>query len=146
MYNMKIIVCTGGFDPVHAGHINYLKHARSLGDKLIVGLNSDEWLVRKKGQAFMPFEHRAAVLSAIKYVDEVVAFDDSDDTACKLLEELKTSYSYAEIIFANGGDRTAANIPETRIKDVMFKFGIGGDNKQGSSSEFLQRWKPRTHD
>lgn len=143
---MKIVVCTGGFDPLHAGHVNYLKDARSLGDKLVVGLNSDAWLVRKKGQAFMPFEHRAAVLSAIKYVDEVMAFDDGDGSACKLLEELKTSYSYAEIIFANGGDRTATNIPETAVKDVVFRFGIGGDNKQGSSSDFLQKWKTNLND
>ena len=140
MYNMKIVVCTGGFDPIHAGHVNYLKEARSLGDRLIVGLNSDEWLTRKKGQAFMPFEHRATVLSAIKYVDDVVAFDDSDGSACKLLEDLKTSYSYAEIIFANGGDRTVVNIPETQVKDVIFKFGVGGDNKMGSSSDFLKHW------
>lgn len=137
---MKIVVCTGGFDPIHSGHINYLKEAKLLGDKLIVGLNSDDWLIRKKGQAFMPFKHREDVLRAIRFVDDVMSFDDSDGSACSLLESIRNSYSYAEIIFANGGDRTASNIPELSVKDIMFKFGVGGDNKLGSSSEFLRNW------
>lgn len=141
MYNMKIVVCTGGFDPIHAGHVNYLKEAKSLGDKLIVGLNSDAWLTRKKGRPFMTYEHRKEVLAAIQYVDMVMPFDDSDNSACLLLESLKHSYPYAEIIFANGGDRTATNIPELSVKDIVFKFGVGGDNKTASSSELLQKWK-----
>ena len=138
---MKIVICTGGFDPIHSGHVNYLKEARALGDRLVVGLNSDAWLVRKKGKSFMPFEHRAAVLEAIRYVDEVVAFNDDDGSACALLETMKKSYPYAEIIFANGGDRTATNIPEMSVDGIVFKFSIGGDNKAGSSSDFLQKWK-----
>jgi len=138
---MKIVICTGGFDPIHSGHVNYLKEARALGDKLVVGLNSDAWLVRKKGKSFMPFEHRATVLEAIRYVDEVVAFNDDDNSACALLEVMKNSYPYADIIFANGGDRTATNIPEMSVKGVVFKFSVGGDNKAGSSSDFLQKWK-----
>lgn len=141
MYNMKIVVCTGGFDPIHSGHVNYLKEAKSLGDKLIVGLNSDAWLVRKKGKTFMTYQHRKEILTAIRYVDDVVAFDDADNSACNLLESLKHSYPYAEIIFANGGDRTAANIPELAVKDIIFKFSVGGDNKTISSSELLQKWK-----
>lgn len=142
---MKIVVVTGGFDPVHSGHIKYLEAARQLGDRLIVGLNSDAWLERKKGRAFMPWEERADVLKAMSFVGYVMPFDDSDGSACALLEELKRSYSYAEIIFANGGDRTAANIPEMRVKDVLFKFGVGGKDKANSSSWMLEEWKaPKT--
>lgn len=142
---MKIVIATGGFDPVHSGHIKYLQAAREHGDRLIVGLNSDAWLERKKGRAFMPFVERQAVLEALSCVDEVVAFDDSDGSAVKLLESLQRSYSYAEIIFVNGGDRTADNIPEMSVKNVIFKFGVGGDNKANSSSWILEEWKaPKT--
>lgn len=142
---MKIVIATGGFDPVHSGHIKYLQEAREFGDKLVVGLNSDAWLERKKGRPFMPFAERQAVLEGLRCVDEVVAFDDSDGSAVKLLESFQSSYSYAEIIFVNGGDRTAANIPEMSVKNVLFKFGVGGDNKANSSSWILEEWKaPKT--
>ena len=142
---MKIVIATGGFDPVHSGHIKYLQEARGYGDKLIVGLNSDAWLERKKGRPFMPFAERQAVLEGLRCVDEVVAFDDSDGSAIKLLESIQKSYSYAEIVFVNGGDRTAANIPEMSVKNVLFKFGVGGDNKANSSSWILEEWKaPKT--
>lgn len=142
---MKIVIATGGFDPVHSGHIKYLQAAREHGDKLIVGLNSDAWLERKKGRPFMPFIERQAVLEGLSCVDEVVAFDDSDGSAVKLLESVQRSYSYAEIIFVNGGDRTADNIPEMSVKNVIFKFGVGGDNKANSSSWILEEWKaPKT--
>ena len=142
---MKITVCTGGFDPIHSGHIAYLNEAAKLGDKLVVGVNSDAWLVRKKGQAFMPIEERRAIVGSLKSVDATMEFDDSDGSAIRLLEELKRSYTYAEITFANGGDRTAVNIPEMEVKGVTFKFGVGGDNKANSSSWILQEWKaPKT--
>lgn len=142
---MKIVIATGGFDPIHSGHIKYLQEAQSYGDKLIVGLNSDTWLERKKGRPFMPFEERKSVLEGLRCVDEVVAFDDSDGSAVKLLENLQRSYSYAEIIFVNGGDRTAANIPEMSVKDVLFKFGVGGGHKANSSSWILEEWRaPKT--
>ena len=142
---MKIVIATGGFDPVHSGHIKYLQEARHNGDKLVVGLNSDAWLERKKGRPFMPFEERKAVLEELRCVDEVVAFDDTDGSAVKLLENFQSSYSYAEIIFVNGGDRTAENIPEMAVKNIMFKFGVGGTNKSNSSSWILEEWKaPKT--
>jgi D-beta-D-heptose 7-phosphate kinase/D-beta-D-heptose 1-phosphate adenosyltransferase len=142
---IKIVVCTGGFDPLHSGHIKYLNAARQLGDRLIVGINSDEWLSRKKGRAFMPFEERRMIVGSLKDVDVTLSFDDSDGSAIKLLEELKISYPYADIIFANGGDRNVTNIPETVVKDVTFKFGVGGDNKANSSSWILEEWKsPKT--
>lgn len=142
---MKIVVCTGGFDPVHSGHIKYLNAAKQLGDKLVVGVNSDEWLTRKKGRAFMPIEERRMIVGSLKDVDATMTFDDSDGSAVSLLEDLKKSYPYADLIFANGGDRNVANIPETVVKDVTFKFGVGGDDKSNSSSWILEEWKsPKT--
>ena len=142
---MKLVIATGGFDPLHSGHIVYLKEARALGDDLIVGLNSDDWLERKKGRAFMPWAERYAVVSKIKYVGQVTYWDDSDGSAVKLLEEIKQHYKYSEIIFANGGDRTDKNIPEMSVEGVKFSFGIGGFDKANSSSWILQEWKaPKT--
>ena len=81
-YINTIVLVTGGFDPLHSGHIAYFKAAKSLGNKLIVGLNSDEWLTRKKGKPFMPFNERIEIINELSVVDEVISFDDSDDTAC----------------------------------------------------------------
>lgn len=143
---MKIVIATGGFDPVHSGHIAYLKAARALGDWLLVGLNSDEWLQRKKGRAFMPFVERETILMNIKSVDAVYGIDDRDGSACQLLEWVKTQFPYAtEIIFANGGDRTRDNIPEMSVEGVTFVFGVGGEDKANSSSWILEEWKaPKT--
>ncbi|CAB4133149.1 TagD Cytidylyltransferase [uncultured Caudovirales phage] len=134
-----IVAVSGGFDPIHSGHIAMIQQARAHGTHVIVGLNSDEWLVRKKGRSFMPFKERAAILNAIKGVDRVMSFDDSNDTACDFLEKLKTQYPQCDIIFANGGDRTQHNIPEMSVSGIEFKFYIGGE-KTASSSDFLSRW------
>jgi cytidyltransferase-like protein len=140
-----IVVVSGGFDPVHSGHIKLLKEARLLGDKLIVGINSDEWLERKKGQAFMPWTERLCVLNNLSMVDEVYTFDDEDGTACHLLAQVRAHYPQDRIVFANGGDRTPDNIPEMQMQDVTFKFGVGGTDKSNSSSWLLQEWKaPKT--
>lgn len=142
---MKIVIATGGFDPIHSGHIAYLKAARELGDWLLVGVNSDAWLERKKGRAFMPFEEREAILYNIKSVDAVRGFDDSDGSACDLLKWVKQNFPYAEIVFANGGDRTQDNIPEMQVSGVEFAFGVGGTDKANSSSWILEEWKaPKT--
>lgn len=138
---MKIIVVSGGFDPVHSGHIKLIKQARSLGDMLIVGINSDEWLARKKGRAFMPWQERLCILNNLSSVDEVYTFDDEDGTACHLLQQVRAHYPEGQIIFANGGDRTQDNIPEMAVAGVEFAFGIGGDDKANSSSWILQEWK-----
>jgi D-beta-D-heptose 7-phosphate kinase/D-beta-D-heptose 1-phosphate adenosyltransferase len=141
----KVVVVSGGFDPIHAGHIALIKAARELGDYLIVGINSDAWLTRKKGAAFMPWHHRAEVVRNLRQVDEVMSWEDWDNTAIQLLERVKREFPSDQIIFANGGDRTATNIPEMSVADVIFKFGIGGEDKRGSSSDFLSDWKgPQT--
>ena len=77
---MKIVVATGGFDPLHGGHINYLKEARKLGDQLIVGVNSDEWLERKKGKPFMSLKERSLIIESLSFVDHVIDFDDHDNS------------------------------------------------------------------
>jgi len=140
-----IVVVSGGFDPVHSGHIRLIKEARKLGDMLVVGINSDEWLARKKGRAFMPWQERLAVINNLKPVDEVYTFDDEDGTACHLLHQVRAHYPTDRIIFANGGDRTRENIPEMSVPGVEFVFGVGGEDKANSSSWILQEWKaPKT--
>jgi cytidyltransferase-like protein len=142
---MKIVIVTGGFDPIHSGHVRYLQAARALGDILVVGLNSDDWLTRKKGRPFMPWSERSAVLSAMQGVDWVIDFDDSDGSSIAAIKRVRERYPAYQIVFANGGDRTANNIPEMVFDDVEFVFGVGGEDKANSSSWILQDWKsPRT--
>jgi cytidyltransferase-like protein len=140
-----IVVVSGGFDPIHSGHIKLFKEARLLGNMLIVGINSDEWLARKKGRAFMPWQERLCVINNLSCVDEVYTFDDADGTATHLLHQVRAHYPSDRIIFANGGDRTHDNIPEMAIPGVEFMFGVGGSDKANSSSWILQEWKaPKT--
>ena len=142
---MKIVLVTGGFDPLHSGHISYLAAARQLGDKLIVGLNSDEWLTRKKSRPFMPVTERLAVTENLRMVDHCILFNDDDGSSIEAIRNVQMLYPNDEIIFANGGDRTATNIPEMVAQDVIFKFGVGGDDKKNSSSWILEEWKaPKT--
>ena len=142
---MKIVLVTGGFDPLHSGHISYLAAARQLGDKLIVGLNSDEWLTRKKSRPFMPVNERLAVIENLRMVDHCILFNDDDGSSIEAIRNVQMLYPNDEIIFANGGDRTATNIPEMVAQDVIFKFGVGGDDKKNSSSWILEEWKaPKT--
>ena len=142
---MKIVIVTGGFDPIHSGHIALLKEAKNLGHALAVGLNSDEWLRRKKGHEFMPWSERSAIIENLKMVDIVFSFDDSDGSAIDAIKRVKEVYPDDEIIFANGGDRTKDNIPEMVFEDVEFVFGVGGEDKKNSSSWILDEWKsPKT--
>lgn len=137
------VLVTGGFDPLHRGHIAYFEAAAKLGDALIVGLNSDEWLQRKKGKHFMDFDDRRAVLESLRMVDEVMAFDDRDGSARDAIERCLDWYPYVNLVFANGGDRTEQNIPEMTIEDkrLTFEFGVGGVEKLNSSSAILERWE-----
>ena len=139
----KIVLVTGGFDPIHSGHISYFKEAAKLGDWLVVGLNSDEWLTRKKGKPFMPFNEREAVISELRCVDEVIMFDDSDNSAKDAIQKLLWYYENEMIIFANGGDRGRDNIPEMDLQSdrLAFVFGVGGNDKKNSSSWILESWK-----
>ena len=132
----NVCVATGGFDPLHSGHINYLKACADLGDQLLVGLNSDKWLIRKKGAYLLPYKERYAVLAEMKFINTIYSFDDEDNSAIELLEHLKTYHPDRTYIFCNGGDRTASNIYETEVEGVIFAFNVGGE-KTGSSSNYL---------
>ena len=141
----RVVLVTGGFDPLHSGHIEYFKAAKRLGDVLVVGVNSDSWLRRKKGREFMPSYERIQIIENLRMVDHCILFNDTEDHAIEAIRNVKTMYPNSEIIFANGGDRTADNIPEMSEPDVVFEFGVGGTAKKNSSSWILEEWKaPRT--
>jgi cytidyltransferase-like protein len=147
---MDVALVTGGFDPIHSGHLAYFKEAHKIG-KLVVGVNSDEWLARKKGRSFMPLSERVEILRSIQGVSDVIVFDDSDDTACDAIVMTARLYYDATIHFINGGDRTEENIPEMNCEHVhdwtrvQYHFGIGGKDKKNSSSWILEEWKsPKT--
>lgn len=137
-----------GFDPLHSGHIAYLKAAKALGNHLIVGVNSDAWLTRKKGRPFMPWAERAAIIKELSVVDEVIDFNDSDGSANFAIYNCLQKYPEHKLIFANGGDRVPDNCPEYIYKNtpwVEFAFGVGGNDKKNSSSWILEEWKnPKT--
>ena len=139
---MRVVIVSGGFDPIHSGHIEHFKEAKKLGDILIVGLNSDEWLTRKKGKPFMPIEERLAVIRELRMVDSAVSFNDDDNISIDLIK--KALVLFDDVLFANGGDRTQDNIPEIDAFDkdprVQFAFGVGGSHKQNSSSWILKEW------
>jgi cytidyltransferase-like protein len=130
---MITVAVSGGFDPVHIGHIRSFREAKKLGDKLMIILTRDDQLIRKKGYYFMPFEERKEILERIEGVDRVVPNIDDDITSNESLEY------YRPDIFAKGGDRTEDNMPEIE-KDLCTKigckivYGIGGDKIQSSSS------------
>lgn len=141
----KVVLVTGGFDPVHSGHVAYIRAARELGDVLVVGVNSDSWLARKKGTAFLPSEERLAVMSEFRSVDVLIVFDDSDGTAIDAIKKTLEMFPGDEIIFANGGDRTVENIPEMSVQSerLTFVFGVGGSDKKNSSSWILKKYKEK---
>tara|TARA_X000000368_G_scaffold8341_1_gene6529 strand:+ start:1790 stop:2218 length:429 start_codon:yes stop_codon:yes gene_type:complete len=139
---MRVVIVSGGFDPIHSGHIEHFKEAKKLGDILIVGLNSDEWLTRKKGKPFMPIKERMSVIRELRMVDSAVAFNDDNNSSIDLIK--KALVLFDDVLFANGGDRTQDNIPEIDEFDkdprVQFAFGVGGSHKQNSSSWILKKW------
>lgn len=147
----KIVLVTGGFDPIHSGHIRYFQRAKELGDILYVGLNSDEWLTRKKGRPFLPMRERLSIVQNLRMVDFTIEFNDDDNSAKNAIKMVREMHPNDIIIFANGGDRNAKNIPEMDLKDdvryenLIFEFGVGGQDKANSSSWILEEWKlPKT--
>ena len=143
MNRIPTIAVSGGFDPIHKGHVQMIREAAKYG-QVIVLLNSDEWLMRKKGYKFMSFEERAYIAGNIKGVTVVTSVDDSDGSVCKALERIRPDY------FANGGDRKLSNTPEM---DLCKELGIGllwniGGGKTQSSSELVDKivWGKRRID
>lgn len=125
----KIIALSGGADPVHAGHVAMLEDASKYGDVVWI-LNSDEWLRRKKGYVFMPWEERAKIMRAFRHIVDVVEVDDKEGTVCEALRRIKPDY------FGNGGDRTNQNTPERSLCEslgIELVWGLGGDKTQSSS-------------
>ncbi len=145
--NKKVVVAvSGGFDPIHLGHIRLMERAKKLGDKLIVILNNDNWLVKKKGYFFMDQKERKGVIEALRVVDKVVITshpkNPKDMSVCKELKKIKPD------IFANGGDRTYKNIPEVPVcKKIGCKmvFNIGDGGKIQSSSWLLSNYLKKTN-
>ena len=129
------VMVSGGFDPVHAGHIRMIRDAAQYGDVIIIA-NSDAWLFRKKGFVFMEYERRVEILNAIKGVILVDSVDDSDGTVCEAIRRLKPTY------FANGGDCGRSNTPEQAVCEqlgVELLWGIGGEEKLDSSSSLAKK-------
>ena len=145
MFFKKVSLVTGGFDPIHSGHISYFERAKDLSNYLVVGINTNEWLTRKKGQYFLPWIERAEIIRHLDMVDAVISWDDADDSALGAIAKcLEIS---EKVIFCNGGDRIKSNIPEVKgygdDPRVEFKFGIGGEDKMNSISWILHDYFER---
>lgn len=137
---MKTVAVSGGFDPIHIGHVRLFEEAKKLGGRLVVILNNDHWLKKKKGYAFMSQEERAEVIRALRAVDEVIVTEHQknpeDMSVCRELEKLKPE------VYANGGDRHAGNIPEYELCQrlgIEMVFNVGQGGKVQSSSELVER-------
>ena len=141
----EIVVVSGGFDPIHSGHIKLIREASEHGN-VIVLLNSDKWLQNKKGMEFLSFEERQIIMKELKNVIDVLGFDDSDKTCIDGLRKVKEKYPGCRIKFANGGDRNNDTTPESlfcKQNNIELLWGIGGENKSNSSSWILKKWKDR---
>ena len=140
MQHYDIMVLSGGFDPLHVGHIRMIQHARDMAALVVVGINSDDWLERRRGRVMTPFEDRCQIVASIRGVTSAVGFDDTDDTAVALLKMVCRLSPGAKIAFGNGGDRTSTNVPEVETCQelgVDLVWGVGG-NKVESSSGIIE--------
>ena len=142
----KYSIVSGGFDPLHEGHIAMINASAQNSDGVVLLLNSDEWLCRKKGKNFMDFKTRKIICENLKNVIDVLAFDDADNSAGDGIRKARAKYPHDDLVFANGGDRTKENIPEEPVcKEcgVSLEFGVGGENKANSSSWILKNWSEK---
>ena len=145
MENKIISIVSGGFDPIHPGHIMMMKDCLKFSNYLIVGVNSNKWLINKKGNYFMDIQHRLYVVSSLNVVNETMEFeDDEEGSANNLLIKIRNKYSNDKIIFANGGDRSDSSkileFETAKQYNIDLRFGIGGSHKESSSSDLLKRW------
>ncbi len=137
----KIVMVSGGFDPLHIGHIRYMQDAKKLGDHLVVVVNNDNWIRVKKGKEFMSHKERKEIIESIVYVDEVIVSshrkDTKDPSVCSEIKKIKPD------IFANGGDRFADDIPEFKLCNklgIKMVFNVGKGGKIESSSELVRKY------
>jgi len=142
---MKIAICSGYFDPIHIGHIEYIKRSKALADFLIVIVNNDHQAFLKKNLSFQSEDERVQIVGSIECVDEVVLSVDEDRTVCKTIEGIFNRYKEGNsFIFTNGGDQTKEVIPE---KEICNKLGIGVVDKivgqLNSSSKILEKYKDK---
>ena len=138
----NIVLVSGGFDPIHSGHIKLIREASQYG-KVIVLLNSDKWLQNKKGKEFLPFYEREIIMKELKNVVDVLGFDDSDKTCIDGLRIARKKYIKENIMFANGGDRNDKTTPESVFceeNNIKLLWGVGGNDKSNSSSWILKKW------
>ena len=127
---MKIVAVSGYFDPIHVGHLEYLRLSKKLGDKLVVIVNNNHQCVLKKGKPFMDEKDRVEIVRSLEMVDEVFLSIDDDKSVCKSLEKIKPH------IFANGGDRSTGEVPESTVcKKYNIQMTDGLGNKIRSSSD-----------
>jgi len=134
------VMVSGGFDPVHVGHIRLILDAAKFGDVIVVA-NSDQWLYRKKGFVFMTFDQRKEILDSIKGVVLVDSVNDTDGTVCEAIRRIEPDF------FANGGDRKKTNTPEVDVCNelgIELLWGVGGSSKSESSSDLVERVRVRT--
>ena len=138
----NIVLVSGGFDPIHSGHIKLIREASHYG-KVVVLLNSDKWLQNKKGREFLPFYEREIIMKELKNVIDVLGFDDSDKTCIDGLRIARKKYIKENIMFANGGDRNDKTTPESVFceeNNIELLWGVGGNDKSNSSSWILKKW------
>ena len=131
-----VIVLSGGFDPMHVGHLRMIQESAKMAEIVIVGVNSDEWLMRKKGYIFMPHDERVEMVQGTRGVSKAMSFDDDDNSACDLLRKVRALWPNFKVAFANGGDRTSDNIPEIPVAkelNVHLIWGVGGGKVQSSN-------------
>ena len=141
----NIVLVSGGFDPIHSGHIALIEEASKHGN-VVVLLNSDQWLRNKKGKEFLSFSEREIIMKSIKKVIDVLSFDDSDTTCLNGIKKALKKYPNHKLKFANGGDRNSTSTPNPETifckqNNIETLWGIGGNNKMNSSSWLLKRWK-----
>ena len=138
----NLVLVSGGFDPIHSGHIKLIREASQYG-KVVVLLNSDKWLQNKKGKEFLPFYEREIIMKELKNVIDVLGFDDSDKTCIDGLRIARKKYIKENIMFANGGDRNDKTTPESVFCEenkIELLWGVGGNDKSNSSSWILKKW------
>lgn len=140
--NMKVVIVSGFFNPLHGGHLDMIEAAALLGDKLIVVVNNDAQQIMKKGKVILNEQNRARLIGALRVVDEVMIALDEDPTVIRTLQTIALQHPNDELVFANGGDRDSEKvIPETEIcqkYNIKMVMGVGGTEKADSSTRINQ--------